>query len=489
MENEDSELLQSFLRDGKISSVDIDIAKNEMKKRKEEKLEKEVCEIHPYKISQLTITKRGQKIIVYQTIAKWEKSGKIRRQNYIDIIHDLAHHYKILCPDDDYSIGTIFELAVTDYDEKMNAPERTIRKFHIDYNRFFLKYEINKKDIRKIDEGYLDRYTHTMIASEAKRGVPVTDKAFCAYKGVLNLIFKYALRTHIIPVNPVLLMIPNAVFAKSCVHRNPTSEQNILSDAETTMLETEIRRRMTMPMYNREDGYYLNGYTALLSKVTGMRAGELCALKWADVQDDCIHIHAQILYDKRKYGGWYYSAHTKNETKHEGYGRDFPMFQKVKTLLDEIQKVQNELGIQSEFILAHKDGRNLLPDCYEVAYEHICKDLGFSVTNNHALRKSLNSNEFVPDGIDVVDRAAMLGHTIETNIHCYTFAGKDYITKLLEQEQEHLNNQKEEAVTSNITTGNLISFSKAKELVSKREVQQAPDLQQKKKLKAATPSF
>ena len=40
---------------------------------------------------------------------------------------------------------------------------------------------------------------------------------------------------------------------------------------------------------------------------------------------------------------------------------------------------------------------------------------------------SLNSNVLIPKGITVADRAAMLGHSIETNLRHYSFAQKDYL--------------------------------------------------------------
>ena len=40
---------------------------------------------------------------------------------------------------------------------------------------------------------------------------------------------------------------------------------------------------------------------------------------------------------------------------------------------------------------------------------------------------SLNSNVLLPLGISVADRAAMLGHSIETNLKFYSFAKKGYL--------------------------------------------------------------
>lgn len=40
---------------------------------------------------------------------------------------------------------------------------------------------------------------------------------------------------------------------------------------------------------------------------------------------------------------------------------------------------------------------------------------------------SLNSNVLLPMGVSVADRAAMLGHSIQTNLQFYSFAQKDYL--------------------------------------------------------------
>jgi len=48
------------------------------------------------------------------------------------------------------------------------------------------------------------------------------------------------------------------------------------------------------------------------------------------------------------------------------------------------------------------------------------------VTNNHSFRMSLNSNVFIGEyGLPVTERARLLGHSVETNLRYYSFAGKD----------------------------------------------------------------
>jgi len=166
---------------------------------------------------------------------------------------------------------------------------------------------------------------------------------------------------------------------------------------------------------------------------TGVRVGELCALKWADILEKSIHIHAQQLTKTEKGKKvYYYDTCTKNEKGISQDGREFPLTKKIAELLAEIKSLQEELHIDSEFIFCHEDGDWIKTNAYETFLRRLCQSKGFQVTNNHALRMSLNSNVLLPMGVSVADRAAMLGHSIQTNLMFYSFAQKDYLDNVRE---------------------------------------------------------
>ena len=99
----------------------------------------------------------------------------------------------------------------------------------------------------------------------------------------------------------------------------------------------------------------------------------------------------------------------------------------IKALLGEIKSKQDKLSIHSEYIFCHENGEWIKTDAYITFLRRLCQSKNFHVTNNHALRMSLNSNVLIPKGVSVADRAAMLGHSIETNLRHYSFAQKDYL--------------------------------------------------------------
>jgi len=249
-----------------------------------------------------------------------------------------------------------------------------------------------------------------------------TKKAFFKYKSVLNIIFRYACLSGYISKNPVE-MINNRCYYKSCSPSPHSPEEKILSEAEIRGLRNTVRHYMGLKRYN---GYFINGYAILFAIETGVRAGEIPALKWTDIKEDYIHIHAQQLYHVRKGGKQYYYAEwTKDEKQGSNGGRQFPLTEELKNILTELKGLQEGLGISSEYIFVHEDGDWIKTDAYETCLRRIMQSLGFSVTNNHSLRMSLNSNVFIPLGIPATERARMLGHSVQTNLSYYSFAGKD----------------------------------------------------------------
>ena len=112
--------------------------------------------------------------------------------------------------------------------------------------------------------------------------------------------------------------------------------------------------------------------------------------------------------------------YTKNERRHPKGGRFFPITNTISGLLDEIKAKQNELGIESEYILSNKDGSWIRKDIYEQRLRRLCLRAGMDITNNHAFRMSLNSNIFIPKNIPVTQRAYLLGHSVETNERFYS---------------------------------------------------------------------
>ena len=90
---------------------------------------------------------------------------------------------------------------------------------------------------------------------------------------------------------------------KSCDTRKARPEEKILSPEEIDSIKEEVRHRMSLKKWG---SYYINGYAVLFAIETGVRVGELCALKWSDITENSIHIHAKQLDTKENGKKVYY---------------------------------------------------------------------------------------------------------------------------------------------------------------------------------------
>lgn len=339
------------------------------------------------------------------------------------LIDKLMDYYGLTI--NDTSFKSIFDLALDEKQRTENPDPKTIEDYEYAFKRF-IDASFAKKDIRKVSDVDLKEYTQNLVNSPN----PPNKKAFLKYKSVLNLAFNYASENGIIISNPVK-KIKNSVYIKSCAVTDSSPETKIHSPEEIEKIKETVRKRMSYRTY--KNGYFINGYAILLSIEMGLRCAELCALKWSDVKmkENYIHIHSQQLKKKNKNSKkgekssiYYHVLYTKNEKGVSQDGRKFPLTQAIKSLLAELKSLQENLGIHSEYILCHEDGEWIKTDAYETCLRRLCQNLGMDVTNNHAFRMSLNSNVFIPAGLPVTERARLLGHSVETNLRYYSFAGK-----------------------------------------------------------------
>lgn len=402
----------------------------EMLNKQQLKLKKEL-------IDEVHVTKEGtpRKIEYKESKGLWmtimPDKSKVYGKTLEVVIDKLMEKYGLSITD--YRFKTIFDEAIAHKDRTEAVNPETLYHLRKSYERF-IDDSMGSTDIRKVTCDLLSEYTLKKLREAQttdNQGVThkVKKKAFMDYKSVLNLIFDYALNKNLITVSP-LAKFRNKAFLKECDCSKATSEEKIFSEDELDTIKQTVRSYMACKRYN---GYFINGYAILLSIETGMRAGELPALKWSDIRENHIQIHAQQLSNKRKGGKeYYYADWTKDEKGVSQGGRPFPLSKSIKDILDELKAVQESKGIHSDFVFCNVDGEWIKTDAYITCLRRMLKSLGFDITNNHAFRMSLNSNVLAGEfNLPVAKRAELLGHSVETNEKYYTYSPKDDMDDLI----------------------------------------------------------
>lgn len=413
-------LLENSIKQGTMYETDVIEELQNLMTREDALKEKYVLKVH--------VTSDGvqRKIEYKESKQMWmtimPDKRKIHAKTREGLIQKLFDAYDLKL--EGFSFSNIFDKAIDQKEKTENKNQGTILKLKNDYELFIDK-DLANKDIRKITKFDLMEYTQTMV-----NNLHPTKKKFFAYKGILNLVFSYAIEHEIISKNPVTA-IKNSNYYKSCNTQKTKPEDKILSESDIQIVENTVRKYMT---YKKYGDYFINGFAILFSIETGVRVGEIPALKWEDVKDDYINIHAQQLSIRNKGGKtYYYAPWTKDEKGNSQGGRNYPLTDKIKDILTELKLIQIQKNIKSEYIFCHEDGEWIKTDAYETCLRRMMQCLGFSITNNHAFRMSLNSNIFIGRlNLPVTERARLLGHSVETNEKHYSFAGKDNIADICE---------------------------------------------------------
>ncbi|MCR4989760.1 MAG: tyrosine-type recombinase/integrase [Lachnospiraceae bacterium] len=375
---------------------------------------------------------------------------KIYSQTEFGLYDKILEEYKIFPKST--SFGSIFTLALAEKKNTENPREATIAKYKQNYHRFILP-EFAKQKIETITRDKLMAYTQQMVNTLHPK-----KKAYLEYKSVLNLVFNYAVYHDIISGSNPVHALKDAVYLKSCDCMKHSLEEETYSREDIEQIKKAARNRKNIYPHLYPDGYDAHAYAILVEIEIATRVGELVALKWSDlIWDDNprIWIHSQIRRDKDDNGEriYIYEPCTKNERGITNGGREFPMTEYVASLFKEIKAHHKRLGIDSEFIFAKPNGEMMTPDSYDRSLRRLIKSMGLNITKNHVFRKSFNSNVLIPKGFSDEERAALLGHSAETNKRFYSYPTSDY----LEKARERLEDDEKEVLPR--SHSNIIAFN------------------------------
>lgn len=433
------EYLQNGLNQGILDISDTAKRMEEMKQKEFKIKEKAVLSVHKNKITSCQLISHGKMKTKYQTRCSGKRPRLDSYEALIEYLYTFYFGETII--KHDYSFKTIYEEALQNKIRTEEPKEKTIRDYRNSYKAFITE-EFEKRDIRTITPSEMKEYIQRVAHDQEDiLDHKMSKKRFYKFKGVLNLAFDYAAdhERQYIPYSPVPK--GNHIFKKNLVDVKPKPEDKAFQPEEIELIRNHLWTRVHSRSYD------VLGYAILFSTYTGVREGEIPSLKWSDINfsNQTIHIHSQQL-DEMRNGKkeYYYEPTTKNEKGVSRDGRFFPFVagDNIDTLLSELKKKQKNLGIETEWVFAKRNGDWIKTDGYYSALYYLCKGnptknqkgLGLSLSNNHAFRMALNSYEFIPKGLNEVERAKLLGHSPEVNLKHYTFSKSDeYIDELREK--------------------------------------------------------
>lgn len=170
-------------------------------------------------------------------------------------------------------------------------------------------------------------------------------------------------------------------------------------------------------------------FGVLISLLTGLRIGELCALKWEDID-----VNERIISIKRTMQRVQVEGkETKTEIiittpKTNASIRQIPI---PRILNDYIHSFKSE---NNQFVLTNQKGNYIEPRVMQYRFEKYIKSAGISKANFHALRHTF-ATRCIEAGVDVKVLSEILGHssvniTLDRYVHNSIDYKKDNIDRL-----------------------------------------------------------
>ena len=254
-----------------------------------------------------------------------------------------------------------------------------------------LLYKINTNDIIKV----IDRLN-------SKKLNPTTIKNIVTH---MKAMFNYALQEGSIPTNPTIAMH---------IEREQKSSRSDLSDEVINLILETVK--------SRDEKFHLMLCTLLY---TGIRVGELCALKWNDIGDDYQSIRIdESLTDRR------FESTTKTESSVRIIPIPEQLSREYRKWFIKMNSLYNKKNLIDEYVFLNKMQRPYTSTTVSKKLKYIKElikekyEIDLSYVTPHYFRHTF-ATIGLQNGVDIKDMQEMLGHAdcktlLKTYVHTNT---------------------------------------------------------------------
>lgn len=262
-----------------------------------------------------------------------------------------------------------------------------------------------KNELGKLKRKKLERYNYNELTNKLTK--ELSSKTVKEILNVLKSILKYANQRYNMNVNLDLIISPK-------VH---SKEIKVLSNKEVNKLEK----------YCLEENS-LKSLGILICLNTGLRIGEICALKWADIdfEKKLISIKKTL---QRVYTTEKKTRIILDSSKTDSSIRAIPMSDKIYHVLKGVSKKQEP----EFFFLTGSKYQFIEPRSYQNMFKRILKASKVKEYNFHVLRHTFATN-CIKVGMDIKSLSEILGHaSVDVTLNRYVHSSYEMKKKYLEK--------------------------------------------------------
>lgn len=189
----------------------------------------------------------------------------------------------------------------------------------------------------------------------------------------------------------------------------PTARRRAL-----TVLEPEEQRRLEAELLREPTPVKLG---VMISLYTGLRVGEVCALRWEDVdlEENILHVRHTVARVEDP-SGLHATVLILDSPKTPSSYRDIPIFSRLRPLLQAAEKLK-----VSAYVVSDRESF-VPPRSYEFRYHRLLQSCGIRPVNYHALRHTF-ATRCVEAGVDIKTLSEVLGHasaSVTLNVYVHS---------------------------------------------------------------------
>jgi integrase len=386
------ELLNFAMENGMIdvSTIQKQIEMNERKK---------FLEMHNSKVWQST----DQKWYTYLPDFK-SKSGKklVKRKTKEDLENVLIEFYKNFA--EPQTVEKTYKEWIAKKVKFDEISKQTVDRYEVDFNKYF--HSCKDKEIRTIDEDFLEDFIIDNIRTHSMKS-----KAWSNLRTIIRGLFLFAKKKNYTTLNIVEFLSELDLSRKMFNHDKKPIENVIYNQSEADIIIKYIK-----------DSKNLNDIAIQFAIYTGMRVGEIVALRWEDLSDDYIHIsrmqerftdeNKKIVYQIR------------NFPKTEAGIRDVVIVPELKAVIRKLRAINPF----TEYLF-EKKGECIHKHSVCTRLYSLCDKFGFPHKGMHAFRRYY-ATKLINAGVEEMIVISQMGHTDfkTTKNHYYkNNADKEYM--------------------------------------------------------------
>ena len=293
------------------------------------------------------------------------------------------------------TVGELFEKYIENKKSEVRKTslDKSASILRVNVLPYLEKVKIDKLDIRRLQDW-------KNKVNEREVGITTKQNAYCEFRSMLN----WAVKMEYLPSNP----LPKVGNFKEIYFTKP---QEKLHYYTVDQFKSFISAAKNHQNNRLEQGVYVFFCIAFY---TGMRKGEINALKWSDIEGNIIHVRRSVA--QKVKGVPYMETPPKNISSY----RDIQMPARLIEILSEQKERQStEERFSKDYRVC--GGRDVISDTYvENANKKYAQEAGLEKIRIHDFRHS-HASVLANEGINIQEIARRLGHSkIETTWNTYS---------------------------------------------------------------------